>query len=695
MNEVDRSQFLGLFKTEALEHLRELNNGLIELEKNPLNLELFQKLNREAHTIKGAARMMGFEEIQAEAHQIEDLFALAQEKKESLKKEEIDGLFAKLDLIEKMVQEICQLKEEKEKNSEEQKEKQETPSLKNNVCPIDEDLAQYLKIPLDRIDQIMNLTGEIVISKVKDDYKVGLTKKISKKLLPLERSMASLSEKDNNLHSLNLTLLKIKEEFAELSELLTTESIHMDATVGELSEAVSKMRMLPASTIFDTYPRMVRDLSQAQKKELLFKMVGKETEIDKKVIEEINPALMHILRNAIDHGIESSGEITLKSWHEGNSLMIEISDNGAGIDLEAVKETALHKNLISPEEMANLSPDEILNFIFAPGFSTSKIITDVSGRGVGLDVVKTQIEKMRGQIKVFSKKGEGTRMLMKLPLTVAILDSLMVKLSSQKFALPLLNIDEVLEVKREELNTLEGVLALILREHLVPLINLKDVLGVGGNSSKMKEPESLSVLIVNSFAKRVGFVVDEIIGEEKIHLKALPLSLGEVLNVEGAAILGNGEVVVVLDVNSLIKNSKKRVGGKASLNENKVVQPLKKKILVVEDSLTTRELEKSILEKEGYKVVTAIDGVEGLEKVRQEEPDLVISDVSMPRMNGFEMCLQIRRDEKIAETPVVMITALASEADKRKGIESGADAYITKSTFDQHNLLETIERLIS
>jgi chemotaxis protein histidine kinase CheA len=692
---IDKSKFMATFIAEAEEHLTKLNNDLVKLEKDPENSELINELNRESHTLKGAARMMGFSDMQDVAHSIEDIFAAIANGKYLFNSEIVDKVFKYLDIIKEMLAKISG-----KKTSEPEIPKKETPVISEPAQPkVPQLLAdEYIKIPMSRINKLMNLVGEMVIGRTKVAYKVSCAKKLNRMIKQHRKSISSIVEQSSApmLHQLGLEAEKIKDELEALGENMSSEATQIDPIINDLQDLVRQMRMLPVLTIFDTYPRLVRDIAEMQKKNIDFEVFGESTEIDKKVLEEINPALIHILRNCVDHGISEKGKIKISAYHEGGHVVIEVSDDGRGIDIEKVKETALKKNIITKEDLEKMQETDILNMIFLPGFSTSPIITDISGRGVGLDVVKVQVQKLRGQIGINSVKNKGTKVSIKLPLTIAIIPALIIKSEGEVFAMPMLSVEESIKVKPQDVNTIEGKPAIDLRGHVVPMVKLSDILGIPLANVKENVEKKISefhVIIASSLNKKIGFIVEDILGQDEIYVKPIGEYMGKIKNIEGATISGTGEVIIVLDVPDLIENSK-AVKVETSGLHPEIKKVIKKKILVVEDSLTTRELERGILSAQGYDVDTAVDGLDGINKLSQNIPDLVVTDVQMPRMDGFELCRTLKNNNEYKHIPVVIITALEKEEDKRKGIEVGADAYITKSTFDQRNLLGTIERLI-
>ncbi len=358
-----------------------------------------------------------------------------------------------------------------------------------------------------------------------------------------------------------------------------------------------------------------------------------------------------------------------------------------------------------------MSEQEILNLIFINGYSTSSVVTEVSGRGIGLDIVRRDIESLKGEVVLETKKDQGIKFSLILPLTIAVAKALLVKTGNMSFAFPMTFVSECVDVAAQDISTLEGKMCIQVREHSVPVVRLNDVLGLAShNTEEEKEMavNTIPVVIAQHFEKKVGFLVDEIVSEADIFVKSLGPHLGKVKNVSGATILGTGEVVVILDVADLISSSasshKPEGYGLASYSQSHPAvsgerimsgkSRAPKRILVVEDALTTREFEKSILESQGYLVDTAVDGLDALSKLQEFKYDIIVTDIQMPRMDGFELCRKIKQSEAYKDIPVAMVTALEKEEDKRRGMEAGASAYIVKSAFDQKSLIDTVERLI-
>jgi chemotaxis protein histidine kinase CheA len=745
----EMKDLIALFKAEAEEHLIKLENGVVELEKQPGNIELVRGLNREVHTLKGAARVFGFREIQDIAHRIEDVFEEVACKRVVFSSFMAEKIFKGLDAIRAILEKIVQEKEididasglcsdlkaciaakqnigtpgesapERQEEGENARADHVGRFHEAAVPPLPSaSVDGYIRVPLSRVDKLLYLVGEAVISKMKSSAKIAEAKRLSKLSKEVQKSISSLSDVIKNefspqngevtklLSQCDVQVQNLREETLRLYDHVSAETFHLDPVIDELQAKIKEIKMLPVSTIFEGFPRMVRDIASQQGKEVNLVISGEETELDKKVMEGIKTSLIHILRNCIDHGIEEPdvrvalgkpryGTIKVSAFHEGDNVVITVEDDGRGIDIDQIKETALKKRLASSHDFEGMTDKEVLNIVFMNGYSTSPIVTDVSGRGMGLDIVKRDITNLKGRVILETQKNRETKFTLVLPLTIAIIQVLLVKVQNMLFALPVLSITESLKVNMEAVSTIEGRMAIPFREKIVPLVRLDEVLGLPpARDEEEKVQKAMLVVIVTSLDRRVGFIVDEIVREEEVFIKSLGKHLGKVKNVSGATIMATGEVVVVLDVEDLMTHSTlspQPVTGKGTAPK---VKHKEKRILVVEDAFSTRELEKSILETHGYLVDTAVDGLDALNRMTTNKYDLIVSDIEMPRMDGFELCRTLKKNEGYRDIPFVMVTALQKEEDKRRGIEVGAAAYIVKSAFDQTNLLDTIERLV-
>jgi two-component system, chemotaxis family, sensor kinase CheA len=493
----------------------------------------------------------------------------------------------------------------------------------------------------------------------------------------------------------------------KLAELGRAADHHRYATglmVDNLLGDVKRILMLPFSTLFEAFPKLLRDLSRDQGKEVDLEIRGEEIEIDRRILEEMRIAFVHLLRNTIDHGIEKPekrrkyskplrGIIRIVvSRSEGNKVDILLSDDGGGIDLEALKEASLKRGILSTEEAEKLVDQEMLPLVFQSGVSTSPIITDISGRGLGLAIVREKVEKLGGQVSIETHLHSGTTFRMILPLTLATFRGVLLTVAERPFVIPTTDVERVVRIRKEEIRTVENRDTLSLGDATVPLVKLSDILEL---SEKGERPAVIPVLVLKLQGKRIGFCVDEVLNEQEFLIKNLNRPLSRIRNITAATILGSGKVIPVLNVSDLVKSAAKDAGRPAKPAKPEAgVAAAKKSVLVVEDSITSRMLLKNILEMSGYLVTTAVDGIDAVTRLKTEKFDAVISDVDMPRMNGFDLTAKIRGDKKLAELPVVLVTALESREDRERGIDVGANAYIVKSSFDQSNLLEVIKKLI-
>jgi two-component system, chemotaxis family, sensor kinase CheA len=781
---------IAIFKVETEEHLTKLDNGLVELEKQPNNVNLASDLNREVHTLKGAARVFGFSEIQDIAHRVEDIFEEVAGKRAVFSSFMAESIFKGLDairaILDKIVQEkqidvdaskICrdlegclsgtrgitrgrqESREEGKEKAVESQEEEARPEKEQEAEfePHREDEAvkiqpkaeqekahegrkaqdegvdrraeptalhlstqveEYIRVPISRVDKLLYLVGEVLINKMKISAITAQAKNLSKLSKEAQKSISSLSEamkKDFSSQAREVTKLlgqcdaqmqKLRENNVKLYDHASTLAFHLDPVIDELQANMKKIRMLPLSAIFDGFPRMVRDIATQQGKEVNLLISGEETELDKKVLDGIKPSLIHILRNCIDHGIEEPeartalgkprvGTIKVSALHEADNVVITLEDDGRGMDIDQIKQTALKKQLAIHDDLERMTDKEILNIVFMNGYSTSPVVTDVSGRGIGLDIVRRDIANLKGRVTLTTQKNGGSKFTLVLPLTIAIIQVLLVEVQDMIFALPMLPITESVKVRMDDVSTIEGKMAISLRGHTVPLAALDEVLELPPvREKKRKADGEMMVAIAASLDNRIGFIVDRIVGEEEVFIKSLGRHLGKVKNVSGAIIMPTGEVVIVLDIADLIAHSALSLPAEAARKGTPELKRKEKKILVVEDAFSTRELEKTILETHGYLVDTAVDGLDALDRITGTHYDLIVSDIEMPRMDGFELCKTLKKKEGYADIPFVMVTGLQKEEDKRRGMEVGAAAYIVKNAFEQTGLLDTIERLV-
>jgi len=473
--------------------------------------------------------------------------------------------------------------------------------------------------------------------------------------------------------------------------------------------------MLPIATMFMPLARMVRELARELGKQVDFSLAGETIEVDRRVLEEMKDPLIHLLRNALDHGLEDPdarvagqkpvvGKISCTvTQNDAGSIDISIMDDGRGIDRERVREKALSLQLISADD--DVSDDVLLEFIFNSGFSTTPIITELSGRGLGMAIVREKIENLGGWITVASQVGCGTEFFIHLPVSMAITRGVLVSVAGRKFIFPSLKVERVLQVDRKSFRKVEGRETFIDEGRVMALVDLAAMLKLTPPvTSAGRSPEDEVVLVVVGHGKRCrALMVDEVFGEQEIQVKGLGKQLLKVENIAGTTILGSGNVVPILDVGDIIRGANAYLSSSnlANLSDeahpsgvNYEEFPSLRRLLVVDDSITSRMLFKNILESANFQVTTAVDGVAALTCLRIEEFALVVSDVEMPRMDGFKLTENIRADEQLKDIPVVLVTSLGSREDRERGVATGANAYIIKSDFDQNNLLQVIENLL-
>ena len=578
-----------------------------------------------------------------------------------------------------------------------------------------------IRVKTEKLDTLMAGMGELLVARMRMEQRLGELKSVQSVLSGWEklwrksragkRSLERRKKGDPELSAL-LDFFSINENHINsvgrninrLSDLLESDYRHLALLTDDMQDGVRRVRMVPIATLFDFFPRMIRDIGREKGKEANLVLEGAETEIDRQVMEGLKDPLIHLLRNAIDHGIETpeerlkkgkprQGIIRLKALQSGNYIVLEVSDDGKGINLAAVRRAAVKNNLITPADAENMNPDETIELVFQSGLSTHVTVTDLSGRGVGMDVVREQLEKLHGQIKTHTEADRGTSFTMILPLTLATSHVLMLKVAGQTVAVPNTTVERIMQFKPEEIRRIEGKPAVPIEGRALPLISMAEILELSGREESGNNGKKIGVVVLGAVEKKLAFQVDEFLGAQEVVVKNLGPQLQRVRNIAGVTILGTGQVVMILNAGSIIYSAQ-GLRGSSLLKSMDVKEAAVKKVLVVDDSITTRTLERNILENAGYRVSQAADGMEGWEKMQEESFDAVVFDIEMPRMNGFQLTEKVRQDNRFEHLPIVLVTSLESPEDKLKGMEAGADVYITKSTFDQQELLETIERLI-
>ncbi|MHB8835878.1 MAG: hybrid sensor histidine kinase/response regulator [Candidatus Methylomirabilia bacterium] len=762
-------EILSIYKAETEEHLQRLNAGLLRLEKSPRRTETLEEIFREAHSLKGAARMIGFEAVEKIAHGLEDLFSLARKGELDFDHKVFDVIFAALDDISKFTNAWLENPGAPSPPVDDLLERLRAVRVSDSVgpgpaapsgptavpvaaslaqpsptagaglpgspakatsvsaCPVGRSVEEQeaalpeagvrqieetIRVTTQKLDDLMNQVGEILVTRIKFDERLAEIRAIEHQIEQFQQAWAAVRRRSGLgadpwvAREIGERVARLQDDIRHLATGFNEDTLRITLVSGELQESINRVRMLPLSALFNLFPRLLRDIARQEGKEIDLVIEGGQTQLDKKIIEELKDPLTHLLRNALDHGIEKpedrrlagkrpAGRLRLSATQKASSVVIDIEDDGAGIDLERVRALALRRGFATVDELAEMNDQQVLGLVFRPGFSTKGMITDLSGRGVGLDVVLTNIEHMKGTITVSSVPGRGSIFSIRLPITLATTQALLVKVSGQAFAIPLAAVEFIGEIGLDHVTSVESREAVLIEDVPTALVRLHEILRLPEQSAPLEAGDKMPVVVLGSTDERVAFLVDDLLGEHEIVVKGLGGPLRRVRNISGASIAGDGAIVLILNVFDLIKASQK-VRGLWLADKRRAVDQRRgaTRVLVVDDSVTTRLLEKGILESNGYEVTLAVDGVDALEKLANGSFDLVVSDVEMPRMDGFEFTRRVRRDEAHRELPVVLVTSLASEEDKRAGVEAGADAYIVKGAFDQSNLIATIRQLL-
>ncbi len=583
-----------------------------------------------------------------------------------------------------------------------------------------------IRVPAAKLDSLMSHAGELAVTRGRIALRVTQVEQLlglweqwsrdSHKIRSLSEN-SSVDVGERGLQQMREYLQGDRQQLDQLGNLLKQlesavqgDETRVDMLASQLEDGIRSIRLLPMSTLFNLFPRLVRDLARSQNKEVQFLIEGGETAADKRILEELKDPLTHMIRNAIDHGIElpetrehngKRAQATLRlSAHQGGpNVVIEIKDDGAGIDTEAVRQTALKRKVASEEELAEMSDSQVRSLIFAPGFSTKTMVTDVSGRGVGMDVVRANVEKLRGTIEIDSSLGKGTIFRLILPVTVATRRVLIVAVDQYKFAIPVEHVQTSLLVKRDEIFPMQGRGTITLDGEPVSVVRLSGLLELPKEEPKRtseqppteRQTDYLECIVIRIEGERYGFIVDELLDEQEVVLKPHGAILRRVRNVSGSTILETGEVCVTLNPQDLLRSAQGQPGA-ARLETTLPAAPRKTVILLAEDSIVTRTQEKRMLEGAGFEVITAVDGQDAFNKLGTTVIDAVVSDVEMPNLTGLELTAKIRQQPQYKDLPVILVTSLATDEDRKRGMEVGADAYLTKPKFDQTMFLETIRR---
>lgn len=715
-------ELLGVFREEAREHLATANRLLVELESNdqpgPGKSALVTELFRSIHSLKGAARAVNLPDVETTAHRLESVLGALREGGRQLSKDGFDTVYAAIDAIarsvahglgdddqkvdathtnEKLDSLLAELQvrdEDRSKPTPEPKPSPEptapaamhsTPSSQTSPERTDfkpeQDGDETIRIAASKLDRLLAHAGELVSAKI------GMEQRLED-----AREVLHLLNEDSDPQG---NKSSGTARFRTFSRDLARDTSRLALVTKNLQEEVRSLRMIPIGYLFGSLPRTVRDVAHALGKDAAVSFEGSDLEVDKRIIEEIKDPLNHLLRNAVDHGIEPpearrstgkppTGQIVVRAVQQGSQLILEVSDDGAGVDTGAVRTRA--ESVRGATEDA-LSEDEVLDLIFASGLSTKREVSDLSGRGVGLDVVRANVGKLHGRVQVSSTPGQGTTIRMVVPLTVSTSEALLVKAGEQRLAFPITAVERILRVASSDLQHIEGRLAVSLDGRPVIVADLAAILGLT-TTHRNEGRETIAIVAVAE--KRVGLILDVLIGQQEIVVKTLGKLLQRVRNIAGATILGSGEVVPVLNPADLVAS--------AMLSTNQPAAAGRRldshSVLVVDDSVTTRTLQRTVLESAGFSVRTAVDGQEAWNLLQVHPFDVVVTDLTMPRISGLELTRLIKTNPTTNATPVVVVTSLDSEEDKKRGMEAGADAYIVKGAWDREAMISTVRKVL-
>ncbi len=780
----DLQEIMEDFLIEAFEMNEQLDQDLVELEHNPEDLDLLNRIFRVAHTIKGSSSFLNLNILTHLTHNMEDVLNRARKGEIKITPDIMDVVLRSIDLmktllvtirdtgsdtnngkeneIEEAVKQLQAItsqnlegaketsgtkeapqKENKEEAKEENKEnKAKTPTAENSASdnPLaDEPDLDYTNMSAEEveaeIERLLNKRQEAdkerrAQKKQEAKQEVTPTKEPPKTETPKApktetKAKAKADTEENKApsigveqtvrvdvrrldHLMNLIgelvlgknrLIRIYSDVEErydgekfLEELNQVVS-SISAVTTDLQLAVMKTRMQPVGKVFNKFPRMVRDLSRELGKSIDLIIEGEETELDKSIVEEIGDPLIHIIRNSCDHGIEpleerrrlnkpETGKVQLSAYNEGNHIVIKISDDGKGLDPVMLKEKAIEKGVISERDAEGMSDREAFNLIFKPGFSTAKVVSNVSGRGVGMDVVKTNIEKLNGIIEIDSEVGVGTTQKLKIPLTLAIIQALLVGVQEEYYAIPLSSVLETVRISQDEIYTVDGKSVLRLRDEVLSLVRLSDIFKV---DAILESNSDVYVVIIGLADQKIGVIVDYLIGQEEVVIKSLGYYLKNTRGIAGATVRGDGKITLIVDVGAMMDMAKSiKVNITTLMNESENTKsknsPSDYIVLAIDDSSTDRAIIRKCLKPLGITLLEATNGLEGLEMLKNGDkiPDAILVDIEMPKMDGYTFASEVRKYNKFKNLPLIAVTSRVTKTDRMRGVESGMTEYITK-----------------
>jgi two-component system sensor histidine kinase and response regulator WspE len=661
---------------------------------------------RAAHSLKGAARMIGYTAAVGVAHAMEDYFVAVQESRVVPTLDAVDALLNATDLLARLshASEMAIISGDVAEQGEidaiiPQLEAATTakplaPPSPLPAVPASESAApvpvsaesadRAVRVTADNLNRMLDLAGELLVASRWLTAFMGTTSREARKGVTLDTITHAVAE----LESFDVRLGRISQR---------------------LYDGILASRMRPFSDGIQGFPRMVRDVARALGKDVRLQIVGEKTNVDRDILQRLDTPLGHLLRNAVDHGIEvpderlahgkpAQGVIQLEARHSGGMLSITVTDDGRGVDPESIRAKVIERRLTDPDVATRLSESELLEFLFLPGFSTRQEVTDISGRGVGLDAVKTMLKDVGGTVDVVSRPGAGMRFQMLLPLTLSVARVLLASVADEPYAIPLARVIRVLMLVPDDINSVEGREQFLLDGEPVSLVSMRDLFDIGGTAPARRR---FPVIVVGDRALRYGLVIDEFLGEREVVVRPLDARLGKVRDVSAAALMPDGSPALILDIDDVVRSIDAYVSGgrigtvrSSASDVTDTVRHARPRILVIDDSLTVRETERKLLEGAGYLVDVAVDGMDGWNAIRVGQYALIITDVDMPRLDGIELTKLIRADARLRSIPVMIMSYKDREEDRMRGLDAGADYYLTKASFHDDTLLRAVADLV-
>ncbi|WLI47164.1 hybrid sensor histidine kinase/response regulator [Pseudomonas beijingensis] len=741
------ASLLELFSLEAEAQVQVLSTGLLALERDPTQADYLESCMRAAHSLKGAARIVGVGAGVSVAHVMEDCLVSAQERRLVLGAEHIDALLQGTDLLTRIatpgnsvgapdIDAYVALMGRLLDPNAPQAPAVASPSIETPVEPVRVELPEaqpfatpepapkrkrateggerVLRVTAERLNSLLDLSSKSLVETQRLKPWLATMQRLKRQQGTGLRALEELNVllKD---HALSLqaqeALGDARRLLAETQQLLAQKTAELDEFAWQASQRAQVLydtalacRMRPFADVLSGQVRMVRDLGRSLGKQVRLEIEGEKTQVDRDVLEKLEAPLTHLLRNAVDHGIETpeqrilagkpaEGLIRLRASHQAGLLVLELADDGAGVDLERVRRSIVERGLSPEPTAASLSEEELLTFLFLPGFSLRDKVTEVSGRGVGLDAVQHMVRQLRGAVVLEQTAGEGSRFHLEVPLTLSVVRSLVVEVGGEAYAFPLAHIERMCDLAPEDIVQVEG------RQHFwhegrhIGLVAASQLLN---RPSAQNGSQTLKVVVIRERETIYGVAVERFIGERTLVVLPLDERLGKVQDISAGALLDDGSVVLIVDVEDLLRSVDKLLdtGRLERIARQNQAQAPRKRILVVDDSLTVRELQRKLLRGRGYDVAVAVDGMDGWNALRSEDFDLLITDIDMPRMDGIELVSLLRRDNRLQSLPVMVVSYKDREEDRRRGLDAGADYYLAKASFHDDALLDAVVELI-